>query len=189
MPGPNISKKLINSFFENYSVPSEKSILEEQLSALSNRSNYFDIFFSYSFENKFYALRLVDLLKTAGYSVYIDLDDPTLDRDNANKETAKRLSTIMDRCKCLVYLHTQASKISKWCPWELGYMSGKHNFRCANILMTDDDEEFPRQEYLEMYPRLGYYQNQETRKNDFWVFSDDGAYILLNRYILGIDPK
>lgn len=132
---------------------------------------------------------MVNLLEKHDFTVYIDLRDNNLSRYNVDRETAERISKVMNRCKCLVYLHTASAKVSKWCPWELGYMSGKTNFRCATILLTEDKEDFPRQEYLEIYPYLDYELIQNRNEYAFWVCElDTDKYINLKQFIEGKNP-
>ena len=181
-----ISKKFLDENLSGFN-------LNESFSKFENRNDssdsLYDIFFSYCYSDLEYALKLVSLLEKTGYRVYIDVKDASLNRNAVNLSTVKRIADIIDRCKCLVYLHTKSSQISKWCPRELGYMSGKKNFRCATILLVDDNEEFPRQEYLEIYPYLSYESCANSKVYDFWVNELDSAkYILLRDFLNDRDP-
>ncbi len=182
-----ISKRYLNELCQkriiNDSLTNTKLLYED----LSQKE--FDIFFSYSYSDKEYAIKLVNLLEKHNFSVYIDLRDPKLNRSNVDRETAERISNIMNRCKCLVYMHTASSKVSKWCPWELGYMTAKTNFRCATILLTEDKEEFPRQEYLEIYPYLRYEKIKDSNEFAFWAHElDSDKYIIFDSFITGQNP-
>lgn len=150
--------------------------------------NVYDIFFSYSYQDIDYAGMVVQLLEKQGLSVYIDYKDNRLDRDNVNRKTADTLAKAMNKCSCLLYMHSKSSKISKWCPWELGYMSGKKNFKCATIPIVDDNENYVHQEYLLMYPYIDYAKTSGT-KNEFifWVndIENSNKYVELEDFIKG----
>lgn len=183
---PNLSKRFLNECFQKRQLSSSQ--LLESLSTRPGRNAY-DVFLSYSFKDKEFALKICKLLEECGYSVYIDLNDEQLDRSNVDRKTAQRLATMMKKCSCLIYLHTASATVSKWCPWELGFMSGYKNFRCVTIPLTEDKEEFPHQEYLEMYPTLSYEQIKGSDKMDFWVDENDSdLYVNLRKYINGTNP-
>ena len=70
-------------------------------------------------------------------------------------------------------------------------MSGKTRFRCATILLVEDKEDFPRQEYLEIYPYLDYDSYKNTNNYTFWVndLNDRNIYVPLKEFIEnGKDP-
>lgn len=184
-----LSKKRINEIFSNR----KENIINFSVKDSMNESltiTQFDVFLSYSYLDKEYAIKIYYLLKDCGYSVYIDLKDSKLDRDDVDEDTAKRIAKIMNRCKSLIYVHTPSAKVSKWCPWELGYMSGRTNFRCGIIPLIEDKEEFPHQEYLGIYPIIDYAPCKNTSNNEFWVNnSKTGSYVKLKLFINGADPK
>lgn len=182
----NISKRLLNELCNQKYIRESFSINDSNRVDSSDRQ--YDIFLSYCFSDKDYAIKIVNLFEKHGYAVYIDLRDPKLSRSKVDRKTVERISAIMNRCKSLVYVHTASATMSKWCPWELGYMSGKKNFRCATILLTEDKEEFPRQEYLDIYPYIDF--EKDTKGNyQFWANDlDSEAYVTFKDYIEGIDP-
>jgi hypothetical protein len=153
------------------------------------KGDKFDIFLSYSYPDKDYALIIFALLIECGFSVYIDIKDDSLNRDSVNKKTATRLATIMDKCRSLIYVHTRSAKASKWCPWELGYMSGKSNFRCAVMPLVEEKEKYPYQEYLNLYPYVDYEKDRETGKDTFWANRlNSDRYVDLKEFINGKNP-
>jgi len=183
-----ISKSFINDLFSKQIL---KEIHPQKTSdQLLNEGKEFDVFLSYPFSDKEYAIKLFSMLVNEGYKVYIDIGDEILDRKDVTKETATRLSRIMDKCRCLVYMYTKATKVSKWCQWELGYMSGKKNFRCATILLDDSGGSFLHQEYLDIYPFLSYEKSKENKNYLFWANdSDSEAYVNLKEFINGKNPS
>ena len=183
----NISKRFLNELCKSRYIRESFSINDSN--RVDSKDKQYDVFLSYCYTDRDFAIKIVNLLEKHGFSVYIDLRDPKLTRKKVDKETVQRISAIMNRCKSLVYVHTASATMSKWCPWELGYMSGRKNFRCATILLTEDKEEFPRQEYLDIYPYLDYEKNSkgvyEIWANDL----DSAAYCTFRSYINGSDPS
>lgn len=169
-----VSSNLIN---ENFKF--QKTIVD---------SREYDIFISYSWNDKEYAYKIVYLLENCGYKVYVDYKDLKLDRHKVSEKTARQLTLIMKKCKGLLYLHSPSASASKWCPWEVGYFSGIKDFHCANLpLIEKENDEFKNQEYLEIYPYIEYAKDSETQKFDFWVCdnNDKTNYTKLKRWING----
>lgn len=154
------------------------------------KGDKYDAFLSYSYSDKEYALIIYALLKECGLSVYIDIKDESLDRDSVNKKTAKKLATKMNDCRSLIYVHTSSAKASKWCPWELGYMSGRTDFRCAIMPLIEDNKKFLNQEYLNLYPYVDCEMDEKTKKCTFRVniFGSNKKYVDLKEFINGKDP-
>lgn len=140
----------------------------------------YDVFISYSFNDKFYVQEIVKLLKKSGYSVYVDYDDLRLDRNNVNEKTARMIVAEMKKCKALLYIYSPNSTNSKWCPWEVGVFSGIKNFKCVNLpLVEKEGDSFKNQEYLELYPYISY------SKGEFWVCETDHKYVSLEHWLRG----
>ncbi|MBR4237536.1 toll/interleukin-1 receptor domain-containing protein [bacterium] len=182
----NFSKRYLNELFQQNRIRDSFSLNESN--RIDSDDKQYDVFLSYCYTDKDYAIKIMNLFEKNGYKVYIDLKDPKLNRKKVDRDTVVRLSSVMNRCKSLVYVHTKSSTMSKWCPWELGYMSGKKNFRCATILLTEDKEEFPRQEYLDIYPYLNYGMDT-TNHYQIWARDlDSNRYVNFRAYINGTNP-
>lgn len=178
-----LSKQYLNELKDKKIVTDSMSLLE---SKYDSKKQTYDVFFSYSSMNKNFAIMIVQLLEKCGYSVYIDLYDKRLNRDKVDKNTAKILANAMKKCKGLIYLHSSASKVSKWCPWELGYFSGTNNFMCANVPMTEmKNEKYEGQEYLDIYKDIEYSAVKNKSKYDFWVYDKDRYYVTLREWLDG----
>jgi hypothetical protein len=146
----------------------------------------YDVFVSYSWNDRSYADKIVQLLEQCGYTVYIDYNDKRLDRNNVSEETAKRIINEMKKCKGLLYLYSPSSSVSKWCPWEVGVFSGMKSFRCANLPLTQNrGDDFKKQEYLEIYPYVDYEATQDHSRYDFWVCESDSKYTTLKSWLNG----
>ena len=72
----------------------------------------YDVFVSYSWNDRSYADKIVQLLEKCGYTVYIDYNDKRLDRNNVSEETAKCIIIEMKKCKGLLYLYSPSSSVS-----------------------------------------------------------------------------
>ena len=146
----------------------------------------YDVFISYSWNDRAYADKIVQLLEKCGYKVYIDFNDNRLDRNNVSEETAKCIINEMTKCKGLLYLYSPNSSLSKWCPWEVGVFSGMKSFKCANLPLTQYiGEDFKKQEYLEIYPYVEYVTVQNTNRYDFWVCESERKYTSLRNWLSG----
>lgn len=154
--------------------------------------NAYDIFLSHSYLDKSLVYTLVDLFNEAGYSVYVDWRvDTQLDRSSVTAKTAATLRERMHACNGLAYISTENIAGSKWCPWELGYMDGNKNGRCAILpILERDTSEFIGQEYLGIYPYIDYVKDSRSKKYEFWVNdpTDRKKYVSLKKWLAGEDP-
>lgn len=165
---------------------------------LCTRNNYsyfakseFNLFLSHSYLDKTLVYTIVALFYDAGYSVYADwMVDAQLNRNNITSETAKALRDRMDTCHGLAYISTTNISASKWCPWELGYMDGKKNGRCAILpVLESETAEFSGREYLGIYPYIDY-KKTNNGENEFWVHdpSNRKKYVSLREWLKGKEP-
>lgn len=178
---------ILNKQFLNQTV-TEKILKESYFFSQKEEKSEYDIFISYSWNDREFAYKIVYLLEQCGYSTYVDYKDIKLDRAVVNEDTARELALKMKKCKALLYLHSPSASVSKWCPWEVGYFSGIKNFRCANLPLTENAaENFKNQEYLEIYPFIDY-EKGKLGGYDFWVNDDDGNYVSLKQWINGKKP-
>lgn len=152
----------------------------------------YDIFLSHSYLDKESVYTIVELFQNAGYSVYVDwMVDTQLDRNEVTPATAKALQNRMDTCHGLAYISTSNISYSKWCPWELGYMDGNKNGRCAILPVLDREADgFSGQEYLGIYPYIDYAKMRNSEKYEFWVNdpTDPKKYISLREWLAGKNP-
>ena len=117
--------------------------------------------------------------------------DTQLDRSSVTAKTATTLRERMHACNGLAYISTENIAGSKWCPWELGYIDGNKNGRCAILpILERDTGEFKGQEYLGIYPYIDYEQINNSEKYEFWVNDpkDRTKYVSLKKWLLGKDP-
>ena len=122
---------------------------------LVNDSETFDIFLSHSFLDRKVVLGVYTELTKMGFSVYVDwIVDRHLSRTNVTKETAELVRKRMNNCKTLLLALSSNAQLSKWVPWELGFVDG-HTKKCALLpvaVSTAEEKKFERSEYLLLYP-------------------------------------
>lgn len=164
----------------------ETKILNENR-RIYNRRDKYDLFLSHSYLDKDLVYSLVELFNKSGYSVYVDwMIDTQLDRTKVNASTANQLRSRMQRCNGLAYVSTTNIVQSKWCPWELGYVDGNKNGRCAILpIVKTSGESFMGQEYLGLYPYIDYEIDRANKKHEFWVNDPDDSqrYIKLSAWL------
>lgn len=179
---------LLSKSFLNEQVQ-KKYLTENVLFSARQKHEQYDLFISYSWNDKSYADKVVQLLEKCGYTVYIDYNDNRLDRSNVSEETAKRLIVEMKKCKGLLHLYSPSASVSKWCPWEVGIFSGFNDFMCANLPLVDNQgDSFKKQEYLEIYPHVEYAKDPASKNYDFWICESSDKYIVLKEWLKGKKP-
>ena len=162
-----------------------KRVLDESINSSQRKElDSYDIFLSYSWNDRSFAYKVVELLKACGYTAYVDYSDTQLDRRYVSEKTAKRLVEKMKKCKGLLYLYSPSSSVSKWCPWELGVSDGLKGRVCILPVMNSS---FKGQEYLGLYPYLDYERTQDKNRFEFWVNdqNDSQKYTSLRNWLNG----
>jgi len=161
-------------------VASNKQQLFEQrmYSIRSKTPSEFDIFLSHSFLDKAEVQGLYQELTDFGYSVYVDwIIDPNLDRTNVTKESATLIRNRMKSSKSLLLAISMNAAMSKWMPWELGFVDGLRN-RCAIIPVSKDripPKSFKGTEYLLLYPFIKKLPDT-TKTEKLWVIASEFNY-------------
>jgi TIR domain len=137
----------------------QKTFSERQLLlAESSKTHYsFDIFLSHSYLDKDEIEGLYLELTALGYSVYVDwIIDSNIDRTNVTKQTAELIRKRMQSSKSLLLAVSTNAALSKWMPWELGFVDAKTS-KCAILPVSQTStavRTFTRAEYLLLYPYL-----------------------------------
>ena len=84
---PYLSKKYLNELKDKKKLDVEKIINGPFVN--KKKGNKYDVFLSYSYSDKNFALIIYALLMECGINTYIDVNDDYLDRDDVGEETAK----------------------------------------------------------------------------------------------------
>lgn len=94
------------------------------------------------------------MLRDADLDLYIDWQDETMP-EKPSRETAHRIRRRIASSDVSLYLASQNSANSKWCPWELGFADDKKGDPSILIVPTRDAAGGEHgNEYLHLYRRL-----------------------------------
>lgn len=120
----------------------------------ANAMGHKTVFLSHSHNDQELARGLKNRLKEQQIDVYIDWEDTTMP-DSPNIDTAKKIKEKIVQCNIFMFLVTQNSTASRWCPWEIGYADGEKPYENIVVVPTVDDQgKFYGNEYLQLYRRL-----------------------------------
>ena len=173
---------------------SETLITESKIFFSSqDKSNLkFDIFLSHSYLDRNEVFGLYRELKSLGFSVYVDwIVDPELDRTNVTKATAELIRNRMKNSRSLLLAISTNAAMSKWMPWELGYVDGNTG-RCAIIPVAKNNissYSFDRVEYLKLYPYLDRAFLKDTQNYKIWVNENENTYVQFEEWMNGSNPR
>jgi hypothetical protein len=134
---------------------SNRTVIEE--ASVASRNQHFDVFLSHSITDRQLVRGTIELLRRRQLTVYVDwVSDADLERNGEEVETAATVKARMRMCDSLLYLHSEHSRSSRWCPWELGYFDAlKHpEERVFVFPITPDGESYEGQSYLRLYEAL-----------------------------------
>lgn len=170
------------------------SLITEQREKFSNIDKSqlkFDIFLSHSYLDREEVLGLYRELTEMGFSVYVDwIVDPYLDRTNVTKVTAELIRNRMKNSRSLLLAISTNAAMSKWMPWELGFVDGNTN-RCAIVPVSQDNlnlYSFDRVEYLKLYPYILRETLMGTDIYKLWVHDEYNSYMIFESWIKGANP-
>lgn len=111
-------------------------------------------FLCHSHQDRDLALGLQQRLKEEGLDLYIDWQDTSMPPE-PNRETASRIQASIRASHVFLFLATQNSMASRWCPWEIGYADGvKQLSQIAIVTTRDPSGKFHGNEYLQLYRRI-----------------------------------
>ncbi len=94
------------------------------------------------------------MLIEQGWDIYIDWQDQKMP-ERPDAETARRIKNAIVHANWFLFLATENSMSSRWCPWEIGYADGKKNLNNIVIVPTvDSSGRHHGNEYLQLYSRI-----------------------------------
>lgn len=151
----------------------------------------FDIFLSHSFLDKDEVEGLYLELTKMGFSVYVDwIVDPHLDRNNVTKATATLVKHRLKSSKSLLLAVSYNASMSKWMPWELGFVDGSTN-NCAIVPVSREiitPKSYKGVEYLSLYPFIKKVPDSSNRQR-LWVVEEAQKYVVLESWMNGAKPQ
>ena len=128
-------------------------------------------FLCHSHIDKDLAIGLQTLLKENGWDLYIDWQDNEMP-STPDKNTANKIKSKIAATQWFLFLATQNSTSSRWCPWEIGYADSSKNHDQILIVPTEDDQgRFYGNEYLQLYRQLTDASNTSINKRGYAVFN------------------
>jgi len=121
-------------------------------------------FLCHSHHDKLLVEKLILLFAAAGIDLYVDWQDHTMPA-SPNRETAEKIQAKIRDLDLFLYLATQNSNNSKWCPWEIGYGDHAKGKDKVLIIPTRTATGTSGQEYLSLYPSIQIDNGKLFRKN------------------------
>jgi TIR domain len=99
---------------------------------------------------------LLTLLQETGWNVYVDWRDTAMPSP-PDRETAKKIQDRIQRANYFLFLATQNSLVSRWCPWEIGFADGAKSTDSILIVPTQGASGTAHgSEYLGLYRRIDF---------------------------------
>lgn len=183
-------------FTSNYlkSVSKDRTMNESvTLSGQQSRSHTrFDIFLCHSYLDKEEVEGLYLVLTRLGLNVYVDwIIDPHLDRSNVTKESAELVRKRLRSSSSLLLATSHNAEVSKWVPWELGYVDGNTQ-QCALVPVSKDNvnrSTFHRSEYLKLYPIIEKPNDLSTFSDRLFTVEDTYNYVDFQSWLKGSEPR
>lgn len=181
-----------SSYLKNLSQRKTVFFSNQILNESKKTHTSFDIFLSHCFLDKDEVEGLYIELTNQGYSVYVDwIIDPELDRNNVTKKSATLIRYRLKSSKTLLLAVSVNATVSKWMPWELGYVDSNTN-KCAIIPISKSDyapNSYVGFEYLSLYPFIKKVQTRGIGEKLF-VIEEANKYVIFDNWLkLNEQPK
>lgn len=136
-------------------------------------------FLSHSHKDSRLAKSLQAFLQAQGWDIYIDWEDTSMP-DSPTRETAEKIQTKIRSLDWFLFLGTQNSMRSRWCPWEIGFANGVKPIDNILIIATVDSAGTHGSEYLQLYRHIDLAQG-----GGFGAFNPDRKGIK----VAALNPK
>jgi hypothetical protein len=105
-----------------------------------------------------------------GVELYVDWNDTAMP-SSPDRVTADRIQARIRTADLFLFLATQNSTASRWCPWEIGYADAKRGRDNVLIIPTTDRSgNWHGNEYLQLYPKL------DERAGEFAQYAPGSAF-------------
>ncbi len=164
-----------------------KSTALESLTETASAGATFDVFLSHSSnEPTEILLGIKGLLEDEGLSVYVDrYTDTQLDPDNVTKETAETLRIRLRASRSLLYVYSRHSQLSRWMPWELGFMDGAGRHVGVVPVVQNRGEAFDSEQYLGLYPYVDRAAAKFSDTQMLWINGPGGDSVNYPSWVRG----
>lgn len=127
-------------------------------------------FLCHSHKDEHLALGLQILMAENGWDLYIDWQDNEMP-ETPDKRTAEKIKNRISSLNIFLFLATENSTSSRWCPWEIGYADSVKGYDHLFIIPTEDDYgRWHGNEYLQLYKKITEASDKTTGKKGYAVF-------------------
>lgn len=137
----------LRSAATRYRATQAKSLTEARTQGLQT------VFLCHSHHDEVLVKGLIALFEESGWRVYVDWTDSSMP-EVPNRETAVRIKRKIVDFAYFLFLATNNSVSSRWCPWEIGYADGTKPIERILVLPTTDGLKTYGNEYLQLYRRI-----------------------------------
>lgn len=137
----------------NRGLQNDTSVPNNRFEAI--RTGYQTAFLSHSHQDREYVLGLQALLLRSGWKVYLDWQDEEMP-NKPTEETAAKIVERIEGNEWFLFLATDNSLKSRWCPWEVGIAHEAKERHKLAIVMTRNirTREMLGNEYYHLYRRM-----------------------------------
>lgn len=133
--------------------PSGRTLVEAAIRSKTG-TTVISAFLCHSHIDRDLAKGVESFLRDKGVDVYIDWLDTEMS-ERPDRRTAQRIKDKIGTCDWFMFLATENSRKSRWCPWEIGYADREKTPDRVIIVPTKDDQGHNHgNEYLDLYPHL-----------------------------------
>lgn len=164
-----------------------KRAAHEILAETASADARFDVFLSHSSnEPEEILLGVKGYLEDAGLRVYVDrYTDPHLSPEEVTPDTAETLRDRLRASQSLLYVYSPHSKLSRWMPWELGFMDGAgRQVGIAPVVQTARNT-FEGEQYLGLYPYLDRATISGQNTEALWINRGSREYAKYTSWVRG----
>lgn len=110
-------------------------------------------FLCHSHRDRDLARGVATALSEQGIKLYIDWEDSSMP-ETPNRITAEKIQSKIRTSNLFLFLATDNSMSSRWCPWEIGFANGVKPIDSIALLITEDRYgKHHGNEYMELYRR------------------------------------
>lgn len=141
--------------------------MQKALSESHGTTQWRMAFLCHSHKDETLAKGLVVIFREAGLNLYIDWQDHTMP-ETPNSETARKIQEKIKKAAIFLFLATENSKTSRWCPWEIGYADS--SIKPIYVIPTSDGYGTYGNEYLQLYPHIDEATLKKNRASCYAVF-------------------
>lgn len=102
---------------------------------------------------------LITLFSEHGWRVYVDWQDTKMPEE-PDRDTARRIQKKIETLQYFIFLATENSVGSRWCPWEIGFADkAKSSDSILIVPTTDRTGKWHGNEYLQLYRKIDLNEN------------------------------